>query len=208
MSVSRFVPLAVVLSLPIVLGSCATMSKEECVAADWRVVGETDGAAGYDPQSRFAAHAKSCEKAGVVPDQSLWYQGFQAGVVRYCTPLNGLQEGRAGKVYHNVCPPETSDGFLRGYRLGKAESDQRRTVQSLESRISQLEFRVSDLREKIVAGAVDEAEAEREIRRQRREIHRLRFELRREELDLRAIERDGEIFAANPDMVIPPRYRY
>lgn len=204
----RFVPLAGVLCLPLVLGSCATMSKEECVAADWRVVGETDGAAGHDPQSRFAAHAKSCEKAGVVPDQSLWYQGFQAGVIRYCTPLTGLQEGRAGKTYHNVCPPESSGGFLRGYRLGKAESDQRRKIQSLDSRIRQAEFRIADLRKKIAEGAVNENEAEREIHRQRREIHRLRFEMRHEELDLRAIERDGEIFAANPDMVIPPRYSY
>ncbi len=73
MGASRFILAGTALCLPVLLGSCATMSKEECVAADWRVVGETDGAAGYDPQSRFAAHAKSCEKAGVVPDQSLWY---------------------------------------------------------------------------------------------------------------------------------------
>jgi uncharacterized protein DUF2799 len=208
MKASRFILAGMVLSLPVLLGSCATMSKEECVAADWRVVGETDGAAGHDPQSRFAAHAKSCEKAGVVPDQTLWYQGFQVGVTRYCTPLNGLQEGRAGKTYNNVCPAGSSDGFLRGYRLGKAGNEQRQKVQSYDSEIRQIEFRIAELGKKLADGAIDQNEAEREIARSRREIHRLRFERQRAELDLRTIERDGEIFAANPDMVIPPRYSY
>ena len=103
MRASRFILAGMVLSLPVVLGSCATMSKEECVAADWRVVGETDGAAGYDPQSRFAAHAKSCEKAGVVPDQTLWYQGFQVGV--------GGNLGLGGVVNQSVDPAEP---FYRG----------------------------------------------------------------------------------------------
>ena len=208
MRASRVILAGMVLCLPVVLGSCATMSKEECVAADWRVVGETDGAAGHDPQSRFAAHAKSCEKAGVVPDQSLWYQGFQVGVTRYCTPLNGLQEGRAGKSYHNVCPAASSDGFLRGYRLGKAEHEQRRKIQSFDSEIRQVEFRIAELQKKIGEGSIDQNEAEREIGRLRLQIHRIRFDKQRAELDLRTIERDGEIFAANPDMVIPPRYSY
>ncbi|MCY0154566.1 hypothetical protein OEG86_22680 [Hoeflea alexandrii] len=29
----------------LVLASCQTMSKEECAVADWRVIGEQDGAA-------------------------------------------------------------------------------------------------------------------------------------------------------------------
>lgn len=208
MKFPRLVLGGAVLALPLMLGSCATMSKEECVAADWRVVGETDGAAGYDPQSRFAAHAKSCEKAGIVPDQTVWYQGFQSGVVRYCTPLNGLQQGKAGKTYHNVCPADAADGFLRGYNLGKAEHDQRRRVESLENQIRQSEYRISELKEKIAKGEIEAKAGEGEIRRMHRDIQRLRFEKQRKELDLRAIERDGEIFAANPDMVIPPRYRY
>ncbi|TDH38902.1 DUF2799 domain-containing protein [Pseudohoeflea suaedae] len=208
MKFSRLALGGAVLALPLMLGSCATMSRDECVAADWGLVGETDGAAGYDPQTRFAAHAKSCQKAGVVPDQTAWYEGFEKGVVRYCTPLNGLEQGRTGKIYHNVCPVNSSEGFLRGYHLGKTEYDQRHRVESLDSRISQLEFSIAELRKKIADGTLKQAEAEPELRRLNRERRRLRLEMISEELDLRTIERDGEIFAANPDMVIPPRYRY
>jgi hypothetical protein len=36
-----------------ILSGCQTISKDECLAADWRVIGEHDGAEGFDPQIRF-----------------------------------------------------------------------------------------------------------------------------------------------------------
>ena len=63
-----------------ILAACQTLSKEECVVADWRVIGEQDGAAGYSPQERFGNHVKACERAGVLPDQTLWNEGFQIGL--------------------------------------------------------------------------------------------------------------------------------
>jgi len=54
-----------------VLVACGTLSKEECLTADWGAIGERDGSAGYAPQSRLAGHAKACAKAGVSPDQVL-----------------------------------------------------------------------------------------------------------------------------------------
>lgn len=201
----RHLSLAMLLPLPLLLASCATMSKEECVAADWRVVGETDGAAGYAPQERFAAHAKSCSKAGVVPDQSRWYEGYRQGLKRYCTPLNGLDAGQAGKTYHNVCPAETAPGFLRGYHVGRAEYEQRRRVERLESRIDTAEMRMRDLRLRIAAGTVDERDGRRLLRDYWRDLQDARFELQREEFRLRDLERDARIFAANPDMVAPSR---
>ncbi len=184
------------------------MSKEECVAADWRVVGEADGAAGQDPQSRFAAHTKACEKAGIVPDQTLWFQGYQQGLVRYCTPLNGLSTGQAGKTYYNVCPAESADGFQRGYRLGRAEHQQRQTVQSLDSQIRAQENKANELRALIAAGKVDEQQARAQLQTIRLAVQRLRLEKQQKELDLRTIERDVQIFTANPDTILPPRSIY
>ena len=96
----------------IALSACQTLSKEECVAADWTVIGETDGAAGHAPQDRFARHVKACAKAGITPNQTAWNQGYQAGLVRYCTPANGLRVGEAGNIYANVCPLDKSAAFL------------------------------------------------------------------------------------------------
>ena len=68
-----FLALAATIGFGLLLASCNTLSKEECVAADWRVIGENDGATGYEPQQRFAAHAKSCERVKIVPDQTIEY---------------------------------------------------------------------------------------------------------------------------------------
>ena len=118
--------------------SCQTMSKEECAVADWRVVGEQDGAAGYAPQDRFARHVKACTKAGIAADQTLWYQGYQQGLPRYCTPLNGLSVGSQGKSYANVCPADLDPAFREGYDLGRIYYEKKREISNLESRIRSL----------------------------------------------------------------------
>ena len=67
------------------VASCATLSEEECLEGNWREIGQRDGQAGRTA-SFIAEHAKACEKAGVVPNPSLWEQGRQAGLPAYCTP--------------------------------------------------------------------------------------------------------------------------
>nr|WP_245503997.1 DUF2799 domain-containing protein [Rhizobium leguminosarum] len=134
-----FLALAATIGFGLLLASCNTLSKEECVAADWRVIGESDGAAGYEPQQRFAAHAKSCERVKIVPDQTIWFQGYQAGLVHYCTPLSGLARGQAGSGYANVCPPETAPGFLRGFGLGSKQHELQARLSSMQSDYSNKE---------------------------------------------------------------------
>lgn len=124
------------LGIGVVLSACQTLSKEECVAADWTVIGETDGTAGYAPQERFARHAKACAKAGITPDQTAWNQGYQTGLIRYCTPANGLRVGEAGNNYANVCPLDKSAAFLSGYNLGKRAHDIRSDINARQSAIS------------------------------------------------------------------------
>tara|TARA_R110002126_G_scaffold13873_15_gene59280 strand:+ start:3017 stop:3634 length:618 start_codon:yes stop_codon:yes gene_type:complete len=132
-----------------VLNACATLSKEECLAADWRVIGQNDGTNGFAPQERFAGHVKACSKIGVTPDQTLWNQGYQSGLVRYCTPTNGLNVGEAGKPYANVCPLDKSPKFIQAYNLGKKVHDIRASIASRKSSISS---RQSQIDEKVRSG--------------------------------------------------------
>lgn len=190
------------------LSSCQSMSKEECQVADWQVVGENDGAAGYDPQDRFARHVKACARIGIAPDQTLWRQGYDRGVERYCTPLSGLAAGKAGKGYANVCPANSSAGFLRGYNLGRASYTKDRNIQSKENRISYLRSDISRLE---ATGRQENDHAkldaitdqihgkEREIRDLERQIDQLRFERAQ-------IDRDIDWFSADPNRDIPSRY--
>ena len=121
-----------------VLVACGTLSKEECLTADWDAIGERDGAAGYAPQSRLAGHAKACAKAGVSPDQVLWRAGFERGLTRYCTPQSGLHAGESGGSYNNVCPVATEAEFLAAFNVGKAahraRSDLDRAKRAVESK--------------------------------------------------------------------------
>lgn len=196
--------LAAIIGSTLLLASCNTLSKEECVAADWRVIGETDGAAGYDPQQRFASHAKSCERVKIVPDQTVWYQGYQAGLVRYCTPLSGLSHGQAGDGYSNVCPSQTASGFLRGYNLGNKQHSLQARLSSLQSDYAFKEADVDQLSDRLKDAKGDDRrdmrdridEQEREMRRIRRDQHDVEFELDR-------VGRDIELFQANPDAPLP-----
>lgn len=183
------------------LASCNSMSKEECVAADWKVIGDADGSAGYDPQERFAAHVKSCARIKVVPDQTVWYAGYQTGLQRYCTPLNGLSRGEAGDGYHNVCPVETASGFLRGYSIGQKAYQWRTRLNSARSDISSKEMRM-DRRYNDLKNAKDDKERRAirdDIDNLDREIRRARRDAGDAEYALQDVEREVEWFRRNPN---------
>lgn len=193
----RFLPLISVLVLAMFAASCQTMSKEECAVADWRVVGEQDGAAGYAPQQRFAQHAKSCQKAGVPADQTTWYQGYQQGLPRYCTPLNGLEQGRSGRSYANVCPPELDAGFRSGYDLGRRYNQKKSEISSLESRIRSAEESNRSTEGMIREGKIDQREAERSMRENRRNIREWNRDIGRLEGELGRIDYEMDTFRYN-----------
>lgn len=203
---SHCIRLFAALGLLLVLASCNSLSKEECAAADWRVVGETDGAAGYEPQERFANHVKSCAKIKITPDQTVWYEGFQAGVVRYCTPLNGLSRGEAGDGYHSVCPPQAEPGFLRGYGLGKRAYDLRSRLNSLQSSISYKESEIDRILDEMkTAAEADRRDMRERADREERELRRLRREADDVGYELSGVERDIDWFRQSPDTDPPPR---
>ena len=93
----------VVLGSMILLSSCATLSKQECLVGDWQAIGYNDGVAGYQSE-RLASHAKACAKASVAPDYLAWERGRQLGLKQYCTSSNAYNIGRRGRSLNNVCP--------------------------------------------------------------------------------------------------------
>ncbi len=203
----RYLALAGLAVVVTTLAGCNTMSKEECRVADWAVVGDTDGAAGYNPQSRFADHVRSCAKSGAVPDQTRWYEGYQAGLRRYCTPLNGASAGEAGGAYHNVCPPELNSDFMRGYSLGKRVHDLRSRINSLNSSASSKEYEADKLHDDMKKA---EGKDRRAIRDRIDDLERDRRRMRREADDmgyeLSEAERDLAFFRQNPTAQFAPGY--
>ena len=135
--------LGLLLVAVMVLGSCASVSKEECLAGDWAGIGMRDGIAGRVAEAQFARHIDACAKLAITPDRAAWMRGYQAGLAQYCTPASGLREGLAGRRYGQVCPNPAA--FLEAYDLGRSVHDQRQVVEQIDREISALNTRAAAL---------------------------------------------------------------
>ncbi|MDP4991196.1 MAG: DUF2799 domain-containing protein [Marivita lacus] len=123
------------------VASCATLSEEECLQGNWREIGQRDGQAGRTA-SFIAEHAKACEKAGVVPNQSLWEQGRQAGLPAYCTPAKVYGEGRSGRSLSPVCPSAQLPALQLANDRGRAWYRLTNEINGINSEISQLQNQI------------------------------------------------------------------
>lgn len=187
------------------LASCASLTKEECLVSDWQVIGQRDGEQGQDPQRQFRRHITACEKVKVTPDHVLWNQGYQQGLVRYCTPVKGLVVGQQGAVYNNVCPAHSERGFLRGYLLGKTENNVKSSINSLESQTGSLKTEIDTLLEKVTKADPTQAQVLRvDINQKREERDFIQIQKQREIYRLARIERLVEQFLQNPEMSYDP----
>ena len=102
----------------LLLQGCATLNREECVVADWRLIGYQDGVAGKSA-STVGTYRKDCAEHAVVPDLDAYQTGRIEGLQEYCKVDNGYQLGRAGKGYATVCPSNLEPGFRLAYNEGR-----------------------------------------------------------------------------------------
>lgn len=185
----------------VLLGSCATMSEDQCLAGDWADSGYKDGREGREP-SRLAEHAEACAKYGVAPDERAYFSARDAGLREYCTPRGGFEVGRKGGEYKGVCPADLERSFIPAYEDGRMLHAAESAVSSAESAVSSARNRAADRAEKLDAkerelrqeGLTD---AQREqirnrIREVRGELEDARRDMRETERDLRRAERELE----------------
>jgi hypothetical protein len=163
------------------LGSCATMSAEQCMAGDWSGQGYSDGQSGLT-MSRLDEHAEACAKHGVLPDADAYASGRRQGLVHYCTPHKGFEVGRTGSGYAGVCPSELEADFMPAYRDGQIVYEVEAALASARGRVDSLGARLEELDEKII-GKLAEARADGLTDEQRDQIRNRIAEIRRERAD-------------------------
>ena len=163
------------------LGSCATMSAEQCMAGDWSGQGYVDGQQGLT-MSRLDDHAKACAEHWVTPDAGAYAAGRRQGLVQYCTLPKGFEVGRTGSGYAGVCPSELETDFMYGYRDGQVVHAAEQALANARSRVDRLGGRLEELDEKIVAKQA-EARAEGLTDEQREQVRDRIQEIRRERAD-------------------------
>ena len=136
------------------LAGCATLNKNECLSADWQVIGYEDGSRGFE-SSRIQQHREACAKHSISPDLSAYQQGYQQGILEFCTERNGYQRGLSGYNYKGICPAGSESNFLRGYDVGKEIHAMRSKISNIKSELRRLE---NDLEE--LGDSLDAMEAE------------------------------------------------
>ena len=132
------------------LGSCATMSEEQCLAGAWSERGYADGAEGL-PTSRLDDYSETCAEQGVTPDAPAYLDARESGLVAYCTPRRGFRAGRDGASYGGVCPAPLEQDFLLAYEDGRIVHEAEQTLSSARTSLDALADRIEDLDDKLDA---------------------------------------------------------
>ena len=172
----RMTPLALA-GLLCLAGGCATLSTDECLTADWRIIGYEDGVQGHGGD-RIGRHREACAKAGVTPDLAAYRTGRREGLEQFCRPGNGFSEGRRGAPYQGVCPPDLEPAFLDGYREGLEIHRLEQAVYAVQREIADVQALMAETddgiaeREELLDGEDLGTAERRELRREIRELVR------------------------------------
>ena len=120
------------------LSGCSSMSANECLATDWRMVGYEDGVVGYSG-NRIGKYRKACGEHGIAPDLNQYQAGRDQGLREFCKPLNGFRTGARGNGYSGVCPAELDSAFMAAYESG-------RQLHTLRSRVGSTADEIDSMR--------------------------------------------------------------
>jgi hypothetical protein len=127
------------------LAGCASMNKDECLSANWRQVGFSDGAKGL-PNKQIEQHAKACAEYGVQVDLDQYLSGRAQGLQTYCRAENGFIVGRSGeRQIATDCPEHLRTAFVEQYNRGLV-------IHEIESNLESHRSRASHYRNKLKEG--------------------------------------------------------
>lgn len=111
----------------VILSGCNTLSKNECLSADWNLIGYQDGYNGFE-KSRLKRHQQSCAQYRVTPNLEQYLDGYTRGNQEFCQPENGFHQGVKGYTFVNTCAGEFSQQFRDAYLQGRAIYDLKKEI--------------------------------------------------------------------------------
>ncbi len=150
--------------ISVALMSCATLNKDECHSADWKLIGFVDGSKGY-PASRIGRHRSACAEYGINPSLDLYSKGRAEGLQQYCVPDKGFYLGRTGSSYNGVCSGNNEVDFIAAFKAGRqlyaAKIKLKKMKKDLVHKQEKLELivsKISDKEQQIINGKVSKAQ--------------------------------------------------
>ena len=134
----------------VALSACSSMSANECLSTDWRMVGYEDGVVGY-AGNRIAKYRKACGEHGISPDLSAYQLGRDEGLREYCKPLNGFRAGSRGNSYNGVCPADLDRAFMDAYQSGRQLYTMRSNVSATARQIDAMRAELEQIDKDLVS---------------------------------------------------------
>ena len=98
--------------------SCQTITKFKCNNKNWSEVGQSDGKSGKLADVSFDAHNSECVAAGTQIDQSVYMQGYKAGLAEFCVYDSGMSQALDGMINNGLCSVEFGADFDNGFGDG------------------------------------------------------------------------------------------
>jgi hypothetical protein len=117
------------------LGGCASLSKSECMNANWEDIGTRDGANGQ-PEEYLIRHSTACAKVGVTPDRGAWLHGREKGLERFCVPHRAYLIGESGGGFDaGICRNFDESRLQDAYEKGRDVNRLTATLNSINKEI-------------------------------------------------------------------------
>jgi hypothetical protein len=126
------------------LGGCASLSKSECMNANWEDIGIRDGANGQ-PEEYLIQHSTACAKVNVVPDRGAYLHGREQGLERFCVPHRAYSLGEYGSGFDvGICRNFDVDRLQVAYDKGRDVHERSNELGSIDSEIRDINIRLED----------------------------------------------------------------
>lgn len=138
----------------VALSGCASLSKSECLNANWEDIGVRDGANG-EPEEYLINHSTACAKVNVVPDRGAWLHGRDRGLERYCLPHRMYSLGEYGSGFDaGICRNFDQERLVDAYEKG-------REVKRRSGILSEIDAELRDIRTRLENKELEKKERER-----------------------------------------------
>ena len=126
------------------LSGCASLSKSECLNANWEDIGIRDGANGQ-PEEYLIQHSTACAKVHVVPDRGAWLHGREQGLERFCVPHRAYQLGEYGSgfdvgICRNFDQERLQDAYEKGHEVHRLSAE----LSSIDGELRDINVRLED----------------------------------------------------------------
>jgi Protein of unknown function (DUF2799) len=124
------------------LGGCASLSKSECMNANWEDIGIRDGANGH-PEEYLIQHSTACAKVNVVPDRGAYLHGREQGLERFCVPHRAYQLGEYGNGFDvGICRNFDQERLRDAYEKGRDVNQRSNELANIDNEIRGINTRL------------------------------------------------------------------